>query len=62
MKILERAFRILTRSKLSVKSALEQLREELAGQSPHADYLIEFVASSERGLITTLPGRGGRGG
>lgn len=62
LKILERAFRILTRSKLSVKSALEKLREELAGQSPHADYLIAFVAGSERGVITTLPGRGGRGG
>lgn len=62
LKILERAFRILTRSKLSVKSALEKLREELAGQNPQVDYLIDFVASAERGVITTLPGRGARGG
>lgn len=62
LKLLERAFRILTRSKLSVKSALEKLREELAGQSPQVDYLIDFVAGAERGVITTLPGRGARGG
>lgn len=62
LKVLERAFRILTRSKLSVKSALEKLREELAGQNPQVDYLIDFVAGAERGVITTLPGRGGRGG
>ncbi len=62
LKILERAFRILTRSKLSVTSALAKLREELGGQHPHVDYLIGFVESSERGVITTLPGRGGRGG
>jgi UDP-N-acetylglucosamine acyltransferase len=62
LKILERAFRILVRSKLSVKSALDRLRQELAGQNPHVDYLIDFVQGAERGVITTLPGRGGRGG
>lgn len=62
LKLLERAYRILVRSKLAPTSALARLREELAGTSPHADYLIDFVAASERGVITTLPGRGGRGG
>ena len=62
LKVLERAIRILVRSKLSVKSALEKLREELAGQNPHVDYLIDFVASAERGVITTVPGHGSRGG
>ena len=37
----------------------------LAGNLPHPEvaYLMEFVRSSERGVITALPGRGGaRGG
>lgn len=62
LKILERAFRILVRSKLSVKNALEKLQEELGGQNAHVDYLIDFVRGAERGVITTLPGRGARGG
>ncbi len=62
LKALERAYRILVRSKLSVKSALEKLQEELGGQNAHVDYLIDFVRSAERGIITTLPGGGSRGG
>jgi UDP-N-acetylglucosamine acyltransferase len=56
---LERASRLLVRSKLSVKKAIEQIAAELAGNS-HVDYLLEFVRSSERGVITDSP-RSGRG-
>jgi UDP-N-acetylglucosamine acyltransferase len=60
---LERAYRILVRSKTSASKALATLRDELGGQ-PRIDFLIDFVAGSERGVITDLPGqkRGNRGG
>lgn len=63
LKDLDRAYRILVRSKLPVRKAIEQLKEELAGK-PRVDYLIHFVESAERGVITDLPGRkrGSRGG
>lgn len=63
LKGLERAYRILVRSKQTTSKALEQLKEELSGQ-PRVDYLIRFVEQSERGVITDLPGRkkGSRGG
>ncbi|MCG8454995.1 MAG: acyl-ACP--UDP-N-acetylglucosamine O-acyltransferase [Holophagales bacterium] len=59
----ERAYRILVRSRQRLSAALEQLRTELAGE-PRVDALIRFVESSERGVITDLPGRkrGSRGG
>ncbi|MGH9465653.1 MAG: acyl-ACP--UDP-N-acetylglucosamine O-acyltransferase [Thermoanaerobaculia bacterium] len=59
---LDRALRILVRSALTTPRALDRLRAELGGH-PEVDYLIEFVATSERGVIKTLPGRrGSRGG
>lgn len=56
LKSLERAYRILVRSKLPTRKALEQLKEELAGE-PRVDFLIDFVDASERGVITDLPGK-----
>ncbi len=59
---LDRALRLLVRSGLPASEALERLRGELAGH-PEIDYLIDFVATSKRGVIKTLPGkRGSRGG
>lgn len=58
---LEAAYRILVRSKLSTPKALERLRAELAGD-PDVDYLIAFVASSQRGVVKSVPRGGGRGG
>lgn len=57
--MLEKAYRLLVRSKMSVKKAIEQIENELKG-NPHVDYLLEFVRSSPRGVITDSP-RSGRG-
>ena len=59
---LQRAMRILLRSGLNTTRAVEKLRAELGGD-PEVDFLIEFIESSQRGVITSIPGRrGGRGG
>lgn len=59
---LEAAYRVLVRSRLSLPNAIARLRAEHAGL-PEIDFLIDFVASSARGVITDLPGRSGsRGG
>lgn len=59
---LEAAYRVLVRSRSSTSKALAILRAEHAND-PHVATLIEFVASSERGVIKDLPGtKGGRGG
>jgi UDP-N-acetylglucosamine acyltransferase len=47
---IERAFRILLRSGKNTSQALEELRG-LTERSQHVDYLIDFVASSKRGVI-----------
>ncbi len=51
---LEAAYRVLVRGKLNTAQALEKLREELGG-TPDVDYLIGFVAASERGVIKETP-------
>lgn len=56
LKALERAYRLLVRSKLPVKKGLEQVKEELS-QQPRVAHLIAFVEASERGVITDLPGK-----
>lgn len=59
---LEKAYRILVRSKLNTRQALEKLEQEV-GESPHVRYLIEFVEGAERGVIKEPPRRGSsRGG
>ena len=56
------AMKLLLASGLNTSQALERMRAELAGH-PEIDYLIEFVASSERGVVKAAPGRRGeRGG
>jgi UDP-N-acetylglucosamine acyltransferase len=47
---LQRAYRILIRSKLRVDEALQKIEEEL-GLFPEACYLVEFVRESKRGII-----------
>jgi UDP-N-acetylglucosamine acyltransferase len=47
---IERAFRVLLRSGKNTSQALEELRG-LGHRSPEVDYLIEFVTSSQRGVI-----------
>ena len=59
---LEAAYRILVRSKLNTSQALDKLRQELASE-PEVRYLVDFVATSERGVIKELPRlTGQRGG
>lgn len=58
---LETAYRILVRSNLNTTQALERLRAEL-GEDPRAQYLIDFVAGSQRGVIKQLARRTGQRG
>jgi UDP-N-acetylglucosamine acyltransferase len=46
---IERAFRLLLRSKLNTTQALEQIRAQLNG-SPDIRELVEFIEATERGL------------
>jgi len=50
LKDLEAAFRLLTRSKLNTTQALEAI-EAKEFQSAHVRALVEFIKSSERGVI-----------
>ena len=62
IKRLGAALRVLVRGGLAIDSALERMRAEHGG-CPEVDELIDFVASSKRGVIRTLPGsRRSRGG
>ena len=47
---LQRAYKILIRSKLRADEALQKIEEELA-MFPEARYLVEFVRASKRGII-----------
>ncbi len=47
---LQKAFRLLTRSKLNTSQAIERIREEIR-DCPEVEELIEFIQSSERGVI-----------
>lgn len=56
------AYRILVRSQLNTANAIARMRDEL-GDEPLVRQLIDFVESSDRGVIKELPGRGkSRGG
>jgi UDP-N-acetylglucosamine acyltransferase len=46
---IERAFRLLLRSKLNTTQALEQMSAQLNG-SPDIRELVEFIESAQRGL------------
>jgi len=47
---LDRAYRILIRSKLKLQDALQQIESEL-GLYPETRYLVEFIRGSQRGFI-----------
>lgn len=63
LKALSRAYRVLVRSRRPTREAVVDLENEL-GDVARVRYLVEFVRSSERGVITDLPGkkRSSRGG
>jgi len=47
---LQRAYRILVRSKLRLEDALTRIEREL-GEFPEAKYLVTFVRAAQRGII-----------
>ncbi|HEX3107478.1 MAG TPA: acyl-[acyl-carrier-protein]--UDP-N-acetylglucosamine O-acyltransferase, partial [Thermoanaerobaculia bacterium] len=47
---LQRAYKLLVRSKLKVEDALMQIENDFS-MYPEARYLVEFVRSSKRGVI-----------
>lgn len=57
---LESALRLLTRRRMSTSAALAAMRAESVGWGGDAavQELIDFVSSSERGVIKGLPGQG----
>ncbi len=62
---LDRALRLLVRSKLNTAQALERIRSEVGapGAWPEIDYLVGFVETARRGVHKSPPGRsGGRAG
>ena len=56
VRCLREAYRLLYRSKLNVKQAVEEIRKELAG--PEIAHLLSFIERSSRGIIRR-PVRGG---
>ncbi|HKF52165.1 MAG TPA: hypothetical protein VKB26_07610, partial [Candidatus Acidoferrales bacterium] len=50
IKTIERAFRLLVRSKLNTSQAIERMRATLNG-SEDVSELIQFIETAERGLI-----------
>ena len=50
MQALQRAFRLLLRSKLNTKQALAEMRNSLAGSTDVAE-LIQFIETAERGIV-----------
>ena len=47
---LQTAFRLLTRSELNTSQAIERIRAEVP-ETPEVDELVDFIRSSERGVI-----------
>jgi UDP-N-acetylglucosamine acyltransferase len=47
---LQKAYRLLVKSKLNTSQALERIAAELPGQ-PDVEELVQFIKSSERGFI-----------
>jgi UDP-N-acetylglucosamine acyltransferase len=50
LKILQRAFRLLLRSKLNTSLALEEMRKTF-GDSADVQELIRFIETAERGIV-----------
>jgi UDP-N-acetylglucosamine acyltransferase len=50
LKVLARAFRLLSRSKMNTSQALAEMRKSL-GESEDVQELIRFVESAERGIV-----------
>jgi UDP-N-acetylglucosamine acyltransferase len=49
-KTLQKAFRLLLRSKLNTSQAVAKIREQLA-DSPDVIELVQFIETAERGIV-----------
>mgnify|MGYP001573289162 CR=1 FL=1 len=49
IKILKKAYRIIFQSKLTLKTAIKRVREEIKGPK-EVDYLLHFIEKSEKGI------------
>ena len=54
---LKRAYRYLLQSKLNTSRALTQIEQDTTLTSPEVHYLVEFIRSSQRGVILRRPTR-----
>ena len=54
---LKRAYRYLLQSKLNTSRALVQIEKDPTLTSPEVQYLVEFIRSSQRGVILRRPSR-----
>jgi UDP-N-acetylglucosamine acyltransferase len=54
---LKRAYRYLLQSKLNTSRALAQIEGDATLSSPEVQYLVDFIRSSERGVILRRPSR-----
>jgi UDP-N-acetylglucosamine acyltransferase len=54
---LKRAYRYLLQSKLNTSRALVQIEKDPALTSPEVQYLVEFIRTSQRGVILRRPSR-----
>jgi UDP-N-acetylglucosamine acyltransferase len=50
LQVLDRAFRLLSRSKMNTTQALAEMRSKLTG-SDDVQELIRFIESAERGIV-----------
>ena len=48
---LKRSFRYLLQSKLNTTRALQQIEQDQSLACPEVQYLIDFIRSSQRGVI-----------
>jgi UDP-N-acetylglucosamine acyltransferase len=54
---LKRAYRYLVQSKLNTSRAVERIEEDPTLSAPEVQYLVEFIRSSQRGVILRRPTR-----
>jgi UDP-N-acetylglucosamine acyltransferase len=50
LKLIKEAFRLIYRSKLNTRQAIEAMRKDLA-QTEEVKEIIDFIEKSERGII-----------
>jgi UDP-N-acetylglucosamine acyltransferase len=50
VKLIKEAFRLIYRSKFNTRQAIDAIRAELP-QTPEITQIVEFIGSSERGII-----------